>query len=160
LIPNILPLGEVLKVMRELLRESVPVRDLRTIFEALADNGREIKDIGELTERVRQRLARAISTRFKDDKGRIAALVMDPRAEDVFRNNGPDAVSAQRVLSSLDGLARNFAGVTTPPLLICAQDIRRAVSNFLTRRIPGLSILSYGEIDPKSTVRTLGILTI
>jgi flagellar biosynthesis protein FlhA len=160
LIPNILPLGDVLKVLRELLRESVPVRDLRTIFEALADNGRETKDIGELTERVRQRLARAISARFKDERGRIAALVMDPRAEDAFRNGGPDASGSQRVLSALDGLARNFAGVTTPPLLICAQDIRRAVSGFLTRRIPGLSILSYGEVDPKSTVRTLGILAI
>jgi flagellar biosynthesis protein FlhA len=160
LIPNILNLGEVLKVMRELLRESVSIRDMHTILEALADYGREIKDIGELTDRVRQRLARTVSARFKDDKNRIAALVMDPRAEDAFRNSGPDAANSQRVLASLDSLARNFAGVTTPPLLICAQDIRRAVSNFLIRRIPGLSVLSYGEIDPKSTVRSLGILTI
>jgi flagellar biosynthesis protein FlhA len=159
-IPNILALGDVLKVLRELLRETVPVRDMRSILEALADYGREIKDVGELTERVRQRLARTISARFKDDKGRIAALVMDPRAEDAFRNGGPTTANAQRLLSALDGLARNFAGVTTPPILICAQDIRRGVSNFLTRRIPGLSILSYGEIDPKSTVRTLGILSI
>ncbi len=158
-VPNVLPLGDVLQVMRQLLRESVPVRDLRTIFETLADAGRETKHPLELTERVRHRLARAISARFKDDRGRIAAVVLDPRAEEVFRNHGPDATSAQRVLSSLDNAARAFAGVTTPPVLLCAPDVRRAVADFLSRRIPGLAVLSYREVDPKATVRTLGVVS-
>jgi flagellar biosynthesis protein FlhA len=158
-IPNVLPLGDVLQVLRQLLRESVPIRDLRTIFETLADAGRETKHPLELTERVRHRLARAISARFKDDRGRIAAVVLDPRAEEVFRNHGPDATSAQRVLSSLDSAARAFAGVTTPPVLLCAPDVRRAVADFLSRRIPGLSVLSYREVDPKATVRTLGVVS-
>lgn len=158
-VPNVLPLGDVLQVMRQLLRESVPIRDLRTIFETLADAGRETKNPLELTERVRHRLARAISARFKDDRGRIAAVVLDPRAEEVFRNHGPDATSAQRVLSSLDSAARAFSGVTTPPVLLCAPDVRRAVADFLSRRIPGLSVLSYREVDPKATVRTLGVVS-
>jgi flagellar biosynthesis protein FlhA len=158
-IPNVLPLGDVLQVLRQLLRESVPIRDLRTIFETLADAGRETKNPLELTERVRHRLARAISARFKDDRGRIAAVVLDPRAEEVFRNHGPDAASAQRVLSSLDSAARAFAGVTTPPVLLCAPDVRRSVADFLSRRIPGLSVLSYREVDPKATVRTLGVVS-
>lgn len=160
LIPSVLSLGEVIKVVRELLRESVPVRDLRSILEALADHGAEIKDVHQLAECARERLRRAISARFKDDEGRIAALVLDPRAEDAFRGGGPDASSAQRVLSSLDGLARGFAGVSTPPVLICAHDVRRGVSQFLTRRIPGLSVLSYREVDPKATVQTLGVVTV
>jgi flagellar biosynthesis protein FlhA len=158
-VPNVLPLGDVLQVLRQLLRESVPIRDLRTIFETLADAGRETKHPLELTERVRHRLARAISARFKDDRGRIAAVVLDPRAEEVFRNHGPDASSAQRVLSSLDSAARAFSGVTTPPVLLCAPDVRRAVADFLSRRIPGLSVLSYREVDPKATVRTLGVVS-
>jgi flagellar biosynthesis protein FlhA len=158
-VPNVLPLGDVLQVLRQLLRESVPIRDLRTIFETLADAGRETKHPLELTERVRHRLARAISARFKDDRGRIAAVVLDPRAEEVFRNHGPDATSAQRVLSSLDSAARAFAGVTTPPVLLCAPDVRRGVADFLSRRIPGLSVLSYREVDPKATVRTLGVVS-
>jgi flagellar biosynthesis protein FlhA len=158
-VPNVLPLGDVLQVLRQLLRESVPIRDLRTIFETLADAGRETKQPLELTERVRHRLARSISARFKDDRGRIAAVVLDPRAEEVFRNHGPDATSAQRVLSSLDSAARAFSGVTTPPVLLCAPDVRRTVADFLSRRIPGLSVLSYREVDPKATVRTLGVVS-
>jgi flagellar biosynthesis protein FlhA len=158
-VPNVLPLGDVLLVMRQLLRESVPIRDLRTIFETLADAGRETKNVLELTERVRHRLARSISSRFKDERGRIAALVLDPRAEETFRTGGPDAGAAQRVLSSLDNAARSFAGVSTPPVLLCAPDVRRSVAEFLSRRIPGLSVLAYREVDPKATVRTLGVVS-
>jgi flagellar biosynthesis protein FlhA len=159
LIPGILSLGEVIQVLRQLLRESVPIRDMRAIFECLADSGRETKDVIELTERVRRRLVRAISSRFKDQQGRIAALVLDPRAEEAFRSGGPDAQSAQRVLASLDSTARSFAGVNTPPALLCAADVRRNVAEFLSRRIPGLAVLSYPEVDPKATVRTLGVVT-
>ena len=158
-VPNVLGLGDVLQVFRQLLRESVPIRDLRTILETLADAGRETKNPYELTERVRHRLARVISARFKDDRGRIAALVLDPRAEEAFRNGGPDAGSAQRVLASLDSAARSFAGVNTPPVLLCAPDVRRAVAEFLSRRIPGLAVLAYREVDPKATVRTLGVVS-
>jgi len=158
-VPNVLGLGDVLQVLRQLLRESVPIRDLRTILETLADGGRETKNPYELTERVRHRLARAISARFKDDRGRIAALVLDPRAEEAFRNGGPDAGAAQRVLASLDSAARSFAGVNTPPVLLCAPDVRRAVAEFLSRRIPGLAVLAYREVDPKATVRTLGVVS-
>jgi len=159
LMPNILTLGEVIQVLRQLLRESIPIRDLRSILETLADAGRETKDPLELTERVRRRLARAISARFKDDGGRIAALVLDPRAEEAFRSGGPDASSAQRVLSSLDGAARAFAGISAPPVLLCAPDVRRSVAEFLHRRIPGLAVLSFREVDPKATVRTLGVVS-
>jgi flagellar biosynthesis protein FlhA len=160
LIPNLLSLGEVIKVLRALLREGVSVRDLRTVFEALCDHARETKDTYQLAETVRARLARQITSRFVNEEGRIAALVLDPRAEDTFRNGFPDASGTQRLLSSLDSAARGFAGVTTPPVLICAADVRRNVSEFLARRVPGLSVLSYREIDGKTTVRTLGVVTV
>ena len=157
-IPALLPLGEVIKVLKNLLKESIPIRDLRTILESLADEGRECKDPVELTERARRRLSRAISARFKDMDGRVSALILDPKAEQAFRGPALDAGSAQRILSSLDSAASAFAGVTTPPVLICAQDVRRRVADFLTRRIPGLSVLSYQEIDGRSTIRTLGVV--
>lgn len=159
LIPALLPLGEVIRVLRGLLREGVPVRDLRTIFEALADHARETKDPNALIELVRQRMARHITSRFKGPDGRVLALVLDPRAEDAFRQGGPDASAAQRLLSSLDGAARAFAGVSTPPLLVCAPDVRRVVSDFFLRRVPGLSVVSFREIDVRTTVRSLGVVT-
>jgi flagellar biosynthesis protein FlhA len=159
LIPNLLPLGEVIKVLRNLLSEGISIRDLRAIFEALADHAREQKNPELLTEHVRQRLARAITSRFRGDDQRVAALVLDPNAEEAFRGGLTDAGAAQRILASLDEAARGFAGVSTPPALICAPDVRREVSDFLSRRIPGLSVLSYREIDPSATVRTLGVVS-
>jgi len=159
LIPNQLSLGEVIGVLRGLLEESVSIRDLRSILEALADAARETKDTVALVEKVRTRLARQITTRFKGEDSKVAALVLDPRGEEAFRGGGPDGGSAQRLLASLDNAARSFAGVTTPPLILCAPDVRLGVRAFLSRRIPGLSVLSFREIDPKTTVRTLGVVT-
>lgn len=159
LVPNVMSLGDVIKVLRNLLGEGISIRDLRTIFEGLADHGRDVKDPDALTERVRQRLSRAITARFRGEDGRVAALVLDPGAEELFRNGLSDAAAAQRMLGSLDEVARSFAGVSTPPALICAPDVRRAVSDFLSRRIPGLAVLSYREIEPTATVRTLGVVS-
>ncbi|HEX5656069.1 MAG TPA: flagellar biosynthesis protein FlhA [Polyangiales bacterium] len=160
LIPNLLSLGEVIKVLRLLLKEGVSVRDLRSVFESLCDHARETKDTVVLSELVRSRLARQITARFVSEEGKVAALVLDPRAEEAFRHGFPDASGTQRLLSSLDSAARGFAGLATPPVLICAADVRRNVSEFLARRVPGLSVLSYREIDGKTTVRTLGVVTV
>jgi flagellar biosynthesis protein FlhA len=159
LIPNLLSLGEVIKELKMMLRESVSVRDLRSVFEGLCDHARETKDTVQLCELVRARLARQISARFTSEDGKVCALVLDPRAEEVFRNGYPDAAQSQRLLGSLDSAARGFAGVTTPPLLLCAVDVRRSVYEFLSRRVPGLSVLSYRELDSRATVRTLGVVT-
>ncbi|MFM2416351.1 MAG: hypothetical protein RL385_1074 [Pseudomonadota bacterium] len=159
LIPNLLSLGEVIKVLKNLLREAVSIRDLRTVLEALCDHARETKETLALTELVRSHLSRQISARFSSDDGKVAAVVLDPRAEEAFRNGFPDALQSQRLLASLDVSARAFAGVTTPPVLVCAADVRRNVYEFLSRRVPGLSVLSYREIDTKVTVRTLGVVT-
>ncbi|MBX7190566.1 MAG: flagellar biosynthesis protein FlhA [Sandaracinaceae bacterium] len=156
-VPNVLHIGEVIQVLRSLLGEGVPVRDLRTILEALADHGRTVKDPAQLADLVRERLSRHITSKFRDGEGRVAALVLDPRLEEAFRK-GLDAGAAQRLLSSLDQSARAFAQVSTPPALVCAPDVRRTVAQFLARRVPGLSVLSYREIDPKTTVRSLGIV--
>lgn len=158
LIPNLMPAGEVVKVLRNLLSEGVSIRDLRTILEALADHARDVKDPVELTELVRARLARHITSRFRGDDGRVAALVLDPRAEERFRA-GLDAVSAQRLLGSLETAARAFSDVTSPPVVLCAADIRRRVSEFFGRRVPGLSVLSFREIDGRTTVRNLGVVS-
>ncbi|MCC6872818.1 MAG: flagellar biosynthesis protein FlhA [Sandaracinaceae bacterium] len=159
LIPNVLGLAEVIQVLRRLLAEGVSIRDLRTVLEALADFGKQTKDPALLGELVRERLARHITARFKDESGRVPALVLDPRAEQIFRDGGPDGSSAQRILASLDTAARAFAGVGTPPALLCAPDVRRSVHDFLVRRVPGLSVFSYREIDPSATVRSLGVVS-
>jgi len=159
LVPNILSLGEVRGVLSRLLAEGVSIRDLRAILEALADYGKEIKAPSDLAELVRSRLARHITSRFRSDDGRVAALILDPSAEHAFRQGGPDAGAAERILASLDQASRAFAGVTTPPAIICAPDVRRGVRDLLARRVPGLSVLSHREIDDSTTIRALGVVS-
>ncbi|MCA9610515.1 MAG: FHIPEP family type III secretion protein, partial [Myxococcales bacterium] len=159
LVPNVLSLGEVRGVLSRLLAEGVSIRDLRTILEALADHGKQIKGPGDLTELVRSRLARHITARFRGDDGRIAALILDPGAEQVFRDGGPNGGAVQRILASLDGAARAFAGIRTPPAIVCSPDVRPAVRDLLARRVPGLSVLSHREIDDTATIRALGVVS-
>lgn len=159
LIPNLLPLGEVIKVLRGLLEEGVSIRDLRGILEALADYSRDTKDPRTLVELVRQRLARHITGRFKGSDGSVAALVLDPRGEQFFRDGAFDANEAQRLLRSLNDAAGAFSSVSTPPLVLCAADVRRAASDFFSRRVPGLSVASFAEMDPKATIRTLALVS-
>ncbi len=159
LIPNLLPLGEVIKVLRNLLGEGVSIRDLRSILEGLADHARDLKDPDALTELVRQRLARTITARFRADDGTVAAIVLAPIAEQHFRALPLPAPVQQALLTSLNQAASSFATVSTPPLVLCAADVRRAVAAFFGSRVPGLSVASYAEIDAKTTVRTLAHVT-
>src|SRR5215470_13206993 len=150
LIPHLLPFGDVIKVMRNLLTEKVSIRDIRTILETLADHAATVKDAGELTELVRQRLARSITFANASDNGELRALVLDPRAEELFRTGGrggdPQALS--KLTSAVENAARDAANRDEPALLVVAPDVRRAVAAVALRHIPGLTVLSYREIDP------------
>lgn len=158
LIPNLLPLGEVIKVLRGLLLEGVSIRDLRSILEALADHARDTKDTDMLIELVRRRMARHITGRFKGEDGSVSAIVLDPAGEAFFRDGGAGPAVAQRLLSSLNNAAAAFSNVSTPPLVLCASDIRPAVSEFFGRRVPGLAVASFSEMDAKTTVKTLALV--
>ncbi|MFT5353262.1 MAG: flagellar biosynthesis protein FlhA [Polyangiales bacterium] len=158
LIPNLLPLGEVIKVLRGLLLEGVSIRDLRSILEALADHARDTKDTNLLIELVRRRMARHITSRFRGEDGSVSAIVLDPAGEAFFRDGASGPAVAQRLLSSLNNAAAAFSNVSTPPLVLCASDIRPAVSEFFGRRVPGLAVASFSEMDAKTTVKTLALV--
>src|SRR6185369_5357877 len=79
LIPDPLPLGTVVRVLQNLLREQVSIRDLLTIFETLADEASRTKDAELLTESVRKALNRGISARYKTDQGNVPVISLEPR---------------------------------------------------------------------------------
>ena len=162
LIPHLLPLGDVIKVMRNLLTEKVSIRDIRTILETLADHADKIKDAGELTEIVRQRLARTITTANMTDGGELCALVLDPRAEDLFRQGGrgTDPQALSRLTTAIENAAREAAGRDEPGLLVVAPDVRRAVAAVALRHIPGLTVLSYREVDPSIPFVTRTVINV
>ena len=149
LIPHLMSLGDVIKVLRGLLRENVSIRDLRTILEALADHAAQIKDPGELTELVRQRLARRITRQNLTDAGQLRAMVLAPKAEDLFRDSGTrNARALSKLTGEIEDHTRRAVESDVPAVLVVAPDIRRTVAAVAQRHIPGLTVLSYREVDP------------
>ena len=149
LIPHLMSLGDVIKVLRNLLRENVSVRDLRTILEALADHAGQVKDPGELTEQVRQRLARRLTRQSLTDGGQLRALVLSPRAEEMFRDGGTrNARALSKLTGEIEEHTRKAVESDVPAVLVVAPDIRRTVAAVAQRHVPGLTVLSYREIDP------------
>ena len=160
LIPHLMSTGDVIKVLRNLLREGVSIRDLRSILETLADHAGAIKNPDELTELVRQRLARRITRANLGNDGSLRPLVLDPRAEQLFREpGGRNARALSRLTDDLAASARDLTRHDEPPVLVVAPDIRRAVAGVAARHIPGLAVMSFREVDPSVPFVTRGVIT-
>jgi flagellar biosynthesis protein FlhA len=163
LVPNLLSLGEVLKVIRNLLREGISVRDLRTICETLVELAPATKDSEQLTEITRQRLARQITSSFKGPDGAISALILDPQVEEMFRRSlreistgtggALDPEEVRRVGISLERAAGRLMASGRPAVLVTSPDLRRYVRAFAERRVPHLAVLSFREIESSTTIR-------
>jgi flagellar biosynthesis protein FlhA len=160
LIPHHMSMGDLLKVLRNLLRESVSVRDLRSILEALADHAPQTKNPDDLTEMVRQRLARRLTRAQLSSDGSLRPLVLDPRAEALLRDGtGRSARALSKLTEDLAARARDVAMRDEPPLLVVAPDLRRAVAGIASRHIPGLAVMSYREVDPSVPFLTRAVVT-
>jgi flagellar biosynthesis protein FlhA len=167
LVPNLLPLGEVIKVLRNLLRENISIRDLRTILEALCDHAAQIKDPDTLTELVRQRMAKHLTARVLGDDGKVHALILEPQLEQdlkhVFRAaHGEaatiDGLAIPRLLSALERTAARLGTAAHLPVLVVAPEIRPHLAAFAARHVPGLAVYSYREIEPNTPLHTLGVV--
>jgi flagellar biosynthesis protein FlhA len=170
-IPSILTLGDVVRVLRGLLDEGIGVRDLRTVLETLADHGPSTKDNAVLIEAVRQRMSRAISERFRSAEGRVDALVLDAEIENMFREALAGAGAhvdvvplaptvATRIIKGFERASKELVKISTPPVLVTAPDIRRAVRSFVAQRVPGLQVISYRELESGTPVRPLAIVSL
>ncbi len=158
LVPNLLSLAEVLSVLRNLLKESVSVRDLRTLLETLHELAPSTRDVEQLTEVVRQRLSRQITQAFTGQDGKIHCLVLHPDAEDVFRrslrdiNAGTGGALDPNVVGRLGRALEQCVSLIEQaghkPCLITSPDLRRYVRAFAERRTPHLAVISFREIEP------------
>jgi flagellar biosynthesis protein FlhA len=166
LMPGMMQPGDVIRVLRNLLREGVSIRNLRAILETLAEYAGRTKDTDQLTELTRHRLARQITKKFESDDGRIHAIILDHTLESELRQSAANSAShvlgvdprlGRKLLEHIERLASEFGRSTSPPVLVTSPDVRRAVSDFLRPRIPGLSVISYGEISAGTEIATLGV---
>jgi flagellar biosynthesis protein FlhA len=160
LIPHMMSVGQVIQVLRNLLREGVSVRDMRTILEALADHAHTIKNTDDLTEHVRQRLARRLTRAQLSNDGTLRPIVLDPRAEALLRDGtARSARGLSKLTEELANRARDCAMRDEPPVVIVAPDLRRAVAGIASRHVPGLAVMSYREVDPAVPFVTRAVIT-
>lgn len=157
-VPSLLSLGDVLRVLRNLLRERVSIRDLRSILEGLADVSAQTKDPEQLTELVRERLASHITSRVKGPDGGVAALTLDPRLEDVLRKSlreiaagtggAIDPETLRYLTVSAERALGKFSVLGAPPIVLAPPDLRRYVRAIFERKIPQINVVSFREIEP------------
>jgi len=168
LVPGKMSYGDVQRVLRGLLREGVPIRNLPAILEALADAAARTKDTEALVESVRQRLSRVLVERHADSDGTLHAVTLDPEVEGRIAaalSGGRDAESAaanpawlhalmERTATSVAQAAKGGKDV----VLVVRSNVRRFVHELVRASMPKVSVLSYNEIQPARSVRTAAVV--
>tara|TARA_R110002096_G_scaffold435816_4_gene663258 strand:- start:68499 stop:70691 length:2193 start_codon:yes stop_codon:yes gene_type:complete len=171
-IPSIIKVGELQKVLQSLLRERVPVRDIETILETLADWGTKTKDLDVLVEYARNALRRTICSLYADtnDDGKLSlvCVTLDPRLEDQV-SAYIDRGAAGTVLNVPAKVARDIATVVSNelgavmargrlPVVIASPQVRNAMWQILEPHIPGVAVLGYNEVVSGIDVESVGLI--
>jgi flagellar biosynthesis protein FlhA len=168
LVPKLLSLGEVHKVLQQLLREQVSIRDLSTILETMLDTGAVSKHPVLLVEAARQALGRALVQPLLGDDGHLRVVTLDSAIEEelsrAFSAPSSTTVAAglqpslvRRILEGLRRVAGEQVAVASP-VLLCSTPARFHLKRLLEPFVPKLVVLSPGEIPPVVSVQSLGVL--
>lgn len=168
LYPELLSLGEIQKVLGNLLWERVSIRDLVTILETLADAARLTRDPDLLTEYVRQALGRQIVAQYMEDD-KLYVLTLDPELEQELRDGIQkteqgsfltlEPRKAQQVLDKIGETVRGVINAGHQPIILCAPFVRLHLKRLTARLLPGLIVLSFNEINPNIQVEALGMVS-
>jgi flagellar biosynthesis protein FlhA len=171
-IPSIIRPGELQKILQNLLRERVPIRDLETIVETLGDWAPHTKDVAVLTEYVRNALRRTISAMHAeaDERGRprLACVTLDPGIEDVvngYIDRGPAGTSmaippplAARIARAVAKTAEPLVAAGRPLVVLTSPTVRAQIKQILDAHVPGAAVLSYNEVVKDLDVESLGLV--
>lgn len=169
LIPNLLGYGEIQKVLANLLREFISIRDLITILETLADYAMVSRDTNVLTEYVRQALKRQISSTYVPNKV-LRAIMLDQELEDKFMSaiktgeNGTYLVMDQEmsnaVISRLAQVINEVLAMGEQPIVVCAPIMRFYFKQLTEGTIPDLIVLSFNELESDIEIQTLRMVSL
>jgi flagellar biosynthesis protein FlhA len=170
LIPNLLPLGAVGKVLQNLLIEQIPIRDMLTILETLADWAPMIKDADALTEYVRQALARTITKLYQSPEGNIPVITLDQNiektvAQAVQHTEQGDFLPiepnvAREIMKKVTQNLEKFSQLNQQPVVLCSPLIRSHFKKLADRFIPDLVVLSYNEIVNNIQIHSIGTVAL
>ncbi|MGI6669458.1 MAG: flagellar biosynthesis protein FlhA [Acetivibrionales bacterium] len=165
LIPKLMTVGEVQKVLANLLKEGVSIRDMVTILETLADYAPITNDTDMLTEYVRQALGRAITKKFFVN-GSSNVITLDPKLEqtilDSLQKTETGAYLAlepgftNKILANLSKQVQKLIQLGQQPIVLASPVVRLHFKRLAEQAIPGIVVLSYNELDPELTVQSIG----
>lgn len=169
LVPKVMTIGEIQKVVANLLKEGISIRDMVTILETLADYAPTTNDTDILTEYVRQALGRAISRRFMKEK-QSSVITLDPELEQVimdsvqktetgsFINLEPGIINT--IINNLSKQVQKLINLGQQPIELASPIVRLYFKRLVDQSIPGLVVLSYNELDPDIQVQAVGTVSI
>jgi flagellar biosynthesis protein FlhA len=171
LIPTVLSVGDVQKVLQNLLREKVSIRHIEAILETLADAGRTTKDAGALTEHVRQRLRSAICQGLVGEATSLQVMTLDPMIESRLLQGLQEAQAiaqpyalepklAEQFMARMVQQAEQMMKSNLLPVLLCTPDLRRHIRSLCERAMPHLRVLSLTEIPQNIELKSYGVVTI
>jgi flagellar biosynthesis protein FlhA len=170
LIPSQLNLGTVLRVVKNLLKEGVSIRDMRTILETLADYATLTKEPDVLSEFVRQGLGRFIVDQYKLDDDTLYLITLNRDVEDIIAEaiqpsdqGGYLAIepnTAQTIITAIRAMSDRFTVSGAQPVLLASPSIRRYVRKLIERFVPHMAVLSHNEIPQSIKIQSLGVVTI
>ena len=169
LIPKLLGLGEVQKVLQNLLSEGISIRDLLTIFETLADHAQTTRDTDVLTEYVRQSLKRAISNKYFPGNETTSVVTLDPKIEQEIMSSvkqteqgayltlDPDRTRA--IIDSVKAEVEKMEGMGKPAIVITSPIVRMYFKKMTEDYVPDLIVVSYNEIESNVELQSIGMVT-
>ena len=170
LVPKMLSVGEIQKVLQNLLREGISIRDLVTIFETLADNATSTRDTDVLTEYVRQSLKRAISNKYFPPNEMTSVVTLDPKIEQeimgsikqteqgTYINLEPD--KTQMILKSVGEEMEKMEELGKNPIIVTSPIVRLYFKKLTEEQFQDLIVVSYNEIDSNVELQSIGMVTV
>jgi len=169
LIPKLLGIGEVQKVLQNLLREGIAIRDMVTILETLADYAPTNRDTDILTEYVRQALKRAISNKYFPGGETTSVVTLDPKAEQDIMNSVKqteqgayitlDPEKTQRLMQSVRVEAEKLENLGKNPIVVTSPIVRMYFKRLTKDYFPDLIVISYNEIESNVELQSVGMVT-
>lgn len=170
LVPKMLSVGEIQKVLQNLLQEGISIRDLITIFETLADYAPTTHDTDILTEYVRQSLKRAISNKYFANKDMTSVITLDPKVEQEIMNSvkqteqgaylALDPEYSAKIMESLQEQTRKLEELGHTPIIITSPIVRMYFKHLTMEQFKNLQVLSYNEIDSDVELQSVGMVTV
>jgi flagellar biosynthesis protein FlhA len=163
-------MGDIQKVLQNLLKEKVPIRDMVSILEALGDGVRMNRDIDFLTDHVRQAIARTISRQYINRENKLEVITLHPRVEQTVGDSIQatqlgaypvlDPGAARELLEAINETVEKVTLKGITPIILCSPKVRFPLRKFTERYLPGLVWLSLNEISPNIEVEAVGTVVV